>query len=153
LEASVSNSNGTLTANLTANSTLIGGGVAASFLGSMPSKFLIHEYFYFINFQFYVMKGDSERDFLMLYAIMAGLFFLFLIVLILISGKVFEEAKTEDVKEGTKIVLRVISILMCLYIYILQMPLVTLTLQGFLCDEDASEALVLTTIRCDSLTH
>jgi hypothetical protein len=114
---------------------------------------LIHEYFYFINFQFYVMKGNSERDFIMLYALMAGLFFLFLLVLFLISGKVFEEAKTEDVKEGTKIVLRIISILMCLYIFILQMPLVTLTFQGFLCDEEASEILVLTSIRCDSLTH
>ena len=99
------------------------------------------------------MNGDSERDFIMLYAIMAGLFFLFLFVLIMISGKVFEEAKTEDVKEGTKIVLRLISILMCLYIFILQMPLVTLTLQGFLCDEDSSEILVLTSIKCDSLTH
>lgn len=99
------------------------------------------------------MTGDSERDFIMLYAVMAGLFFLFLFVLILISGRVFEDAKTEDVKEGTKFVLKIISILMCLYIFILQMPLVTLTLQGFLCDEDASEVLVLTSIKCDSLTH
>ena len=99
------------------------------------------------------MKGNSERDFIMLYALMAGLFFIFLLVLFLISGKVFEEAKTEDVKEGTKIVLRIISILMCLYIFILQMPLVTLTFQGFLCDEEASEILVLTAIKCDSLTH
>jgi hypothetical protein len=99
------------------------------------------------------MKGESEKDFIMLYAIMAGLFFLFLSVLFIISARVFEDTKTEDVKEGTKIVLRLISILMCLYIYILQMPLVTLTLQGFLCDEDATEALVLTSIKCDSLTH
>ena len=99
------------------------------------------------------MNGNSESDFIMLYAVMAGLFFLFLLVLILISGRVFEDAKTEDVKEGTKFVLRIISILMCLYIFILQMPLVTLTLQGFLCDEDPNELLVLTSITCDSLTH
>ncbi len=88
-------------------------------LGLLPHKFLIHEYFYFINFQFYVLTGNSEKAFIMLYVIMAGLFFLFLLTLVLISGKVFEEAKTEDVKEGTKIILRIISILMCLYIFIL----------------------------------
>jgi hypothetical protein len=65
------------------------------------------------------LTGNSEKAFIMLYVIMAGLFFLFLLTLVLISGKVFEEAKTEDVKEGTKIILRIISILMCLYIFIL----------------------------------
>jgi hypothetical protein len=104
---------------MTANTTIAGVTSIIPILGYLPHKFLIHEYFYFINFQFYVMTGNSEKDFIMLYAVMAGLFFLFLFVLILISGKVFEEAKTEDVKEGTKIVLRLISILMCLYIFIL----------------------------------
>ncbi len=65
------------------------------------------------------MKGESESNFIMLYSVMAGLFFLFIFTLFLISGKVFDDAKTEDVKEGTKIVLRIISILMCLYIFIL----------------------------------
>jgi hypothetical protein len=65
------------------------------------------------------MKGESEEGFILLYSILAGSFLLFLTVLFILSGKVFEGQKTEDVKEGTKIILRGISIVMCLYIFIL----------------------------------
>lgn len=99
------------------------------------------------------MKGQSEQGFILLYSILAGSFLLFVVILFILSNKVFEGQKTEDVKEGTKIILRAISIMMCLYIFILQIPLVTMILQGFLCDEDPTEVLVLTSIKCDSVTH
>ena len=91
----------------------------------------------------------------MLYSIISGVFILSLIFLILISGRVFESSKTEDVKEGTKLVLKVVSILMILYIQLLQIPMQTLILQGFLCNEGDSdgEELTIKSIKCDSLTH
>jgi len=91
----------------------------------------------------------------MLYSIISGIFVLFLIFLIVISGRVFEASKTEDVKEGTKLLLKGVSILMCLYILLLQIPMQTLILQGFLCNEGDSEGeeLTIRSIKCDSLAH
>ena len=64
----------------------------------------------------------------MLYSIVAGIFLSFLFFLVVISSKVFEASKTEDVKEGTKLILKGVSILMCLYILLLQIPMQTLIL-------------------------
>ena len=80
------------------------------------------------------MSGSDSTSFLMLYCVLSGIFFLFLLVLFAMSGRVFEESKTEDIKEGTKIVLKGLSILMCVFIFLLQIPMVTILLQGFVCD-------------------
>jgi hypothetical protein len=90
-----------------------------SFLASLPPRFRVDDYFVWINFQFYVMRQDSASQFYLLYSIVAGVFIAFVVFLIVISGKVFEASKTEDVKEGTKFVLKAVSILMCLYILLL----------------------------------
>jgi len=55
----------------------------------------------------------------MLYSVISGVFILFLVFLVVISSRIFNASKTEDVKEGTKLVLKGVSILMCLYILLL----------------------------------
>lgn len=89
----------------------------------------------------------------MIYSILSGLFVLFLVLLFAISGQVFEASRTENIKEGTKIVIKGLSILMCLFIYLLWIPLFTLLLQGFLCNEDSQEELVLKNVKCGSLVN
>ncbi len=49
--------------------------------------------------------------------------------------------------------LKVISFILTLYLYILQIPLTTLLLQGYLCDESPDELLVISNLNCSSLTH
>ncbi len=74
-----------MTGNITNNT-----GVFESFMKSQAQTFRIHEYFYFINFQFYVMKGESAEGFILLYSILSGSFLLFLFILFMVSGRVFE---------------------------------------------------------------
>lgn len=52
-----------------------------------------------------------------------------------------------------KLVIKGLSFMMCLFLYFLQIPMQTLLLQGYQCDEDDSDVLVLSSITCDSLEH
>lgn len=70
-----------------------------------------------------------------------------------IANRAFEALKSEDIKDGMKILIQVLSIFMSLFIFILQIPFITILLQGFLCDEDANEMYTLPDIKCEGLTH
>jgi hypothetical protein len=71
----------------------------------------------FVNFQFYVIQGgSSENGYIMLYAALAGIFLGFIALLLTFSGQVFENSKTEDMKEGIKVGIRLCSVVMCLFI-------------------------------------
>ena len=82
----------------------------------------------FINFQFYVMESysSSPNSFIMLYSVLSGSFLLFVGLLFILSGKVFEDSRNEDIKEGAKLILKALSVLMCLFIQLLQIPLITM---------------------------
>ena len=82
-----------------------------------------------------------------------GIFLVMIGALIFMSEKIFEESKTEDGKDGTKIIMLVFSFLMCLYTFILQIPITTILFQGFLCEEDLKHGLVITDLSCQSVTH
>jgi hypothetical protein len=61
--------------------------------------------------------------------------------------------KSEDIKDGMKVLIQVLSVFMSLFIFILQIPLITILLQGFLCDEDPNLLYTLPEIKCDGLIH
>lgn len=103
-----------------------------------------------MNFQTFVLGSSSSSSFLMLYGLLNGVFLLFIIILFSISGKVFEAQKKEDLKEGTKILLKSLSALMIFYLYLFQIPLISVLLQGFMCNEDPSIPLSLPSITCGS---
>lgn len=67
-------------------------------------------------------------DFILPYAILGSAFIAFFGALFFLSGRVFEASKTEDVKEGTKLAIRIMSIFMCLFIYLLDIPMMSLIL-------------------------
>jgi hypothetical protein len=56
-------------------------------------------------------------------------------------------------KETTKLLLKFLSILMCLYIFLFQVPMLALLLEGYQCTDGISQALVIDPIECGSLTH
>lgn len=97
------------------------------------------------------MLQGTGIEFLTLYSILNGIFLLFMILLLSISGRIFEASKIGELKENVRILARVLSILMCLFIFLLQIPMITLLFQGYLCDEDPS--LVVSSISCNSLEH
>ena len=120
----------------------------------MPGVFRVDEYFTFINFQFYVIQNESLNNFLMLYGVISGLLIFLICFMFGLSGRVFDLSKNEDSKEeGSRIILKALSLLLTLYLYILQIPLTTLLLQGYICDESSDEMLSITDLKCSSVTH
>lgn len=91
-----------------------------------PARFQVDKAFEFINFQYYVMQGKSSSNFITMYGALSGLFILFLLLLNSFKGEVFEQTKVDDVKDRTKIVIKLVSVLMCLFLFLLQMPMFTL---------------------------
>jgi len=115
--------------------------------------FRIDNVFQFVNFQFYVMQGQRNNGYIFMYAGIFAFFLLYLLALFLLTGSTFKQSKTDDVKDSMKLVIKALSFIMCLFLYILQIPMQTLLLQGYQCDEDNSEIIVLSSITCDSLEH
>lgn len=128
--------------------------LTASHTGPSFVTFRVDDYFQFINFHLYVMNDpNNESNFLLLYAILSGLLLALIGLLISTTGKTFEAQKSEDSKDSTNILLKSLSILLCLFLYIFQMPLITLLLQGFLCGEDKDTPYGLASITCDDILH
>jgi hypothetical protein len=84
-----------------------------------PTTFRVDQFFVFVNFHFYVMQGSTDASFVMLYSVLSGILVLFIFALYLTSGKVFEDSKNEDNKEGTRVLIMALSVLMCLFLFIL----------------------------------
>lgn len=82
-----------------------------------------------MNFHYYTMqRGASENSYILLYAVLNGGFVVFVCLLFAMSGRVFEASKTEDIKETTKILLKALSVVMCIFIYLLQIPMMVVLL-------------------------
>jgi hypothetical protein len=144
--ALANNSNANQSAQL-ANST-----VSSDPYAGYPT-FRIDYYFTFINFQMYTLQNSSVNTFITLYSFLAGFFIIFVITLLAISNKAFEALKSEDIKDTMKFVVRLLSVVMSLFIFILEIPLVTILLQGFLCEENPNLNYTLPEIKCDSTQH
>lgn len=106
--------------------------------GGQPT-FRLDFYFTFINFQMYTLSSSNAGTFLMVYSLISGLFFLFLITLFVMSSQAFEDSKTEDIKESSKLILRGLTFIMTIFLFLFQIPLMTILLQGYLCEEDPNE--------------
>jgi hypothetical protein len=75
------------------------------------------------------MQGNSKESFLLLYGVLSGLLVLVIASMLAVSGRVFEQQKNEDSKdEGSRVLLKALSFLLCMYLFILQIPLTTLLL-------------------------
>ena len=115
--------------------------------------FYIDYYFTFLNFELYTLQNQSSYTFLLLYGIIAAVFIVFVAVMLLIANRAFEGSKNEDLKESEKIIIKVLSIVMTLFLFIMQMPFITILLQGYHCDEDSKVQYTLPDIKCDSISH
>lgn len=60
----------------------------------------------------------TAANFTLIYAVMSGLFYVFLFTLLIISTQAFEDSKSEDVKESTKLVLKILTFIMSIVLFI-----------------------------------
>ena len=89
----------------------------------------------------------------MIWAAINGSFIVFLLLLVSVSGRVFEASKTADLKETTKILLKGLSIVMCLAIYILPIPIISINLQGFKCSTGTTSDLYAPAVECGTIMN
>jgi uncharacterized membrane protein len=82
--------------------------------------------------------------------VLSGTFLAFIALLFGMANILFKAAKKEELKEWTKMALIVISILMCGFMFLLEIPFVTSLLQGYQCEEDPDEEYSLPDISCGS---
>lgn len=101
----------------------------------------------------YTLQSSSVSAFTMVYSILTGLFYVFLTTLFVLSSQAFEDSKTEDIKESFKLILRVLTFIMSLFLFLLQIPLIVILLQGYLCEEDPNEKYTLPEVSCSSGNH
>lgn len=66
----------------------------------------------------YTLNNMTASNFTIIYAIMSGLFYLFLFTLLILSTQAFDDSKSEDIKESTKLVLKILTFIMSLVLFI-----------------------------------
>lgn len=64
----------------------------------------------------------------MLYAVLVGGFYLVLIVMYGFAEPLYRAQKKEEFKDGTKMLLKVFTLILGSYLYILQIPMLTVIL-------------------------
>ena len=67
----------------------------------------------------YTLHNSTTETFVLVYSFLAGFFIMFLVILFAISNKAFNALKSEDIKDGMKILIQILSLLMSLFIFIL----------------------------------
>lgn len=87
----------------------------------------------------------------MLYAVLVGGFYLILILMYGFAEPLYRAQKKEDFKDGIKMILKLFTLAIGSYLYILQIPLLTVILQGYLCQEDPDDIYILDAIPCGGL--
>lgn len=98
-------------------------------------------------------SGSNEATFLYFYAIISGLFVIFLASIFFTANKLYEASKKDEIKESTKFVLGILSILMSLFMFLLEIPFTTALLQGYLCEEDPSLEYGNSELLCNGILH
>lgn len=95
----------------------------------------------------------SSAYFLMVYVITGAIFYGMLLLIFLFGPSFYNGIKKENFNEGTKIIIRSLSILMLLFLTVLQVPFFTLLLQGYNCGENPEIEYSLASLSCTSTEH
>jgi hypothetical protein len=79
----------------------------------------IESYFMYMNFPFIVLQRQSTADYQSLLIIMNAIFIAFIAMVMFGAGRVFLGAKSGTLKDGTRIIARIFSILMISFLTVL----------------------------------
>lgn len=67
------------------------------------------------------------------------------------AESLYKVQKREELKDGTKMLLKFFSLVLGSYLFILQIPMVMMLVQGYLCEEDQDDVYVLEGVECGGL--
>lgn len=59
------------------------------------------------------------------------------------AGRLFLISKNEEIKDFTKMIVKVVSVIMSAYLSVLEIPMTSVLLQGYLCEEDLDDIYIL----------
>lgn len=106
-----------------------------------------------MNFQVYALKDSSGDTFIVLYTILTVIFLVFLALLFGFADSLFEGSKRLELKDEAKIILKIVSVMMTLYLFLLQIPFMVILLQGYQCEEGPGEQFGISDIECNGTAH
>lgn len=75
-----------------------------------------------------------------------------MLVLFGFAESLFKATKSGEIKEGTKLVVKLMSIITACYIFIFQIPIAVIFFQGYMCEEDPDDVYVLD-VPCNGAEH
>lgn len=67
--------------------------------------------------------------------------------------RLFMMAKRDEIKDVYKYATKALSFIMASYLFIFQIPMVSINLQGYLCEEDPDDVYVLENVSCGSTAN
>ncbi|TNV87993.1 hypothetical protein FGO68_gene6410 [Halteria grandinella] len=123
--------------------------------GSTGNFFRLDEYFKWANFAVYPLESHSTEGYIIIYSILCVIFYIFIGFLFLSANRLFRSSVGDDIKDGTQFLVKSCSVVMAIYLFLLQIPFTTVLFQGYLCSEGEleSQQMVLKDISCGGTTN
>jgi hypothetical protein len=81
--------------------------------------FQIADYFKFANFHLYLESTQSDQAFLALFFGLNAVFLTFVLLIYAMSEQLFRDAKNQNLKDWQKLLVKMLSQVMALYLYIM----------------------------------
>ena len=69
------------------------------------------------------------------------------------ADSLFISSKSEDLKDGSKMLIKGLSLIMAAFIFVLKIPMIMTLLQGYLCDENLDYNYTGVGIVCNSFNN
>jgi hypothetical protein len=86
-----------------------------------------------MNFHLYPLISHSQQGFTALYVFLCVTFYLIVAVSYGLADMLFKAVKSDELKDSSKMLVKGFSLLVGIYIFLFQIPIVSVLLQGYLC--------------------
>jgi len=118
---SASNSTETTTANTSTTHKTQSASINLSLEGEFTSgnSFKLDSYLMWANFELFPLDSQSFEGFLAIYATLGVIFYVFLIFLFTAANGLFRASMMDEIKDSTQFAVKVCSVIMALYIFVL----------------------------------
>ncbi|TNV74753.1 hypothetical protein FGO68_gene423 [Halteria grandinella] len=102
----------------------------------------------FANPALYILSAGNKDEYLTAYWVMSAIFYALVAVLIIFGKNLYNHMMNSVLTEGFKILVKVLSFILVVFMTILQIPFYTLLLQSFNCEEDSLIDYTIQDISC-----
>jgi len=116
-------------------------------------KFDVDGYLAYINFHTILLQTHSKSIFLTLYICLAVLLVAFIFILIAMGRAWFESERKQEMKAGIKLAVKSMSFFMVVFLFLFQIPLLTIFFSGFICSSGSAIQEYEIELECYSPLH